>query len=47
MDQPTGFVQDSSLIGRLHKSLYGLKQAPQAWYEKMDTFFLSSGFIQY
>ena len=27
MEQPHGFIQDSSLVCRLKKSLYGLKQA--------------------
>eukprot|EP00253_Pinus_taeda_P036031 PITA_36031 len=31
MEQPHGFIQDSSLVCRLKKSLYGLKQAPRAW----------------
>eukprot|EP00253_Pinus_taeda_P030435 PITA_30435 len=45
MEQPIGFIQtDSSLLCRLKKSLYGLKQAPRAWYAKMDSFLLESGF---
>eukprot|EP00253_Pinus_taeda_P024518 PITA_24518 len=45
MEQPIGFIQtDSSLVCRLKKSLYGLKQAPRAWYAKMDSFPLESGF---
>jgi hypothetical protein len=28
MEQPKGYIHDSSLICRLKKSLYGLKQAP-------------------
>eukprot|EP00253_Pinus_taeda_P034312 PITA_34312 len=45
MEQPIGFIQtDSSLVCRLKKSLYGLKQAPQAWYAKMYSFLLESGF---
>eukprot|EP00253_Pinus_taeda_P032502 PITA_32502 len=45
MEQPIGFIQtDSSLVCWLKKSLYGLKQAPQAWYAKMDSFLLDSGF---
>ena len=44
MEEPPGFVQDSSLVSRLRRSLYGLKQAPRAWYEKMDNFLLSIGF---
>eukprot|EP00253_Pinus_taeda_P025156 PITA_25156 len=44
MEQPHGFIQDSSLVCRLKKSLYGLKQAPRAWYAKMDSFLLSQKF---
>eukprot|EP00253_Pinus_taeda_P034704 PITA_34704 len=44
MDQPHGFIQDSSLVCRLKKSLYGLKQAPRAWYAKMASFLLSQNF---
>eukprot|EP00253_Pinus_taeda_P035994 PITA_35994 len=45
MEQPIGFIQtDSSLVCRLKKSLYGLKQAHRAWYAKMDSFLLESGF---
>jgi hypothetical protein len=44
MEQPLGFVQDSSLVCRLRLSLYGLKQAPRAWYEKMDSFLIFAGF---
>eukprot|EP00253_Pinus_taeda_P023470 PITA_23470 len=45
MEQPIGFIKtNSSLVYRLKKSLYGLKQAPRAWYAKMDSFLLESGF---
>eukprot|EP00253_Pinus_taeda_P034474 PITA_34474 len=45
MEQPIWFIQiDSSLVCRLKKSLYGLRQAPWAWYAKMDSFLLESGF---
>eukprot|EP00253_Pinus_taeda_P026527 PITA_26527 len=45
MEQPISFIQtESSLVCRLKKSLYGLKQAPRAWYAKMDSFLLESGF---
>lgn len=43
MEQPQGFIQDTSLVCRLRKSLYGLKKAPRAWYAKMDSFLLSIG----
>jgi hypothetical protein len=45
MEQPPGYIHnDSSLVCRLKKSLYGLKQAPRAWYAKMDSFLISTGF---
>ena len=45
MEQPLGYVQNnSSLVCLLKKSLYGLKQAPRAWYAKMDSFLLDTGF---
>eukprot|EP00253_Pinus_taeda_P015419 PITA_15419 len=44
MEQPHGFIQDSSLVCRLKKSPYELKQAPRAWYAKMDSFLLSQNF---
>eukprot|EP00253_Pinus_taeda_P030227 PITA_30227 len=45
MEQPTGFIQtNSSLVCQLKKSLYGLKQAPRAWYAKIYSFLLETGF---
>jgi hypothetical protein len=44
MEQPPGFVTDSTLVYRLQKSLYGLKQAPRAWYAKINHLFLTLGF---
>eukprot|EP00253_Pinus_taeda_P003386 PITA_03386 len=45
MEQPIGFIQtNSSLVCWLKKPLYGLKQAPRAWYAKMDSLLLESGF---
>jgi hypothetical protein len=37
MEQPRGFMQDSSLVCRLKKSLYGLNQALREWYAKVDS----------
>ena len=46
MGQPPKYVQNnSSLVCNLKKSLYGIKQAPRAWYAKMDSFFLDTGFF--
>ena len=45
MEKPLGYVQDNySLVCLLKKSLYGLKQGPSAWYAKMDSFLLDTGF---
>eukprot|EP00253_Pinus_taeda_P027352 PITA_27352 len=45
MEQPPGFIQtESSLVCQLKKSHYGLKQASRAWYAKMDSFLLDTGF---
>eukprot|EP00253_Pinus_taeda_P007816 PITA_07816 len=44
MEQPHGFIQDSSLVCKLKKSLYSLKQAPRTWYAKMDSFLLSQNY---
>jgi hypothetical protein len=45
MEQPQGFMQDSSLVCRLKKSLYGLKQVLRASYVKMDSYLLSQKFV--
>ena len=45
MEQPPRYDQDnSSIVYLLKKSLYGLKQASRAWYAKMDSFLLDTGF---
>lgn len=46
MEQPPGYMQNSSLVCKLKKSLYGLKQAPRAWYAKMDSYLLSQNFVR-
>jgi hypothetical protein len=46
MEQPQGYMQNSSLVCKLKKSLYGLKQAPRAWYAKMDSYLLSQNFVR-
>jgi hypothetical protein len=45
MEQPQGFMHDSSLVCQLKKSLYGLKQALREWYAKMDSYLLSQNFV--
>jgi hypothetical protein len=45
MEEPQGFMQDSSLVCRLKKSLYGLKKALRVWYENMDSYLFSQNFV--
>ncbi|WVZ63352.1 hypothetical protein U9M48_012989 [Paspalum notatum var. saurae] len=44
--QPPGFESAKFLdrVYKLSKALYGLKQAPRAWYARLKTFLLKSGF---
>ena len=46
MEQPQGFMQDSSLVCRLKKSFYSLKQTLRAWYANMDSYLLSYNFVR-
>ncbi|WVZ89238.1 hypothetical protein U9M48_035664 [Paspalum notatum var. saurae] len=45
--QPPGFesAKFSDRVYKLRKSLYGLKQAPRAWYARLKSFLLKSGFV--
>lgn len=48
MEWPPGFDQsiaNSSLLCKLHKAIYGLKQAPRAWFERLNEFLTSLGFL--
>jgi hypothetical protein len=46
VDQPPGFEvkEKPTKVYRLKKALYGLKQAPRAWYNRIDTYLIKSGF---
>jgi hypothetical protein len=46
VDQPPGFeVQEKpAKVYQLKKALHGLKKAPRAWYSKIDTYLIKSGF---
>ncbi|WVZ80261.1 hypothetical protein U9M48_027753 [Paspalum notatum var. saurae] len=46
-----GFIEEEVYVGlpdrlyKLRKALYGLKQAPRAWYARLKSFLLKSGFV--
>ncbi|CAH9103290.1 unnamed protein product, partial [Cuscuta epithymum] len=48
VEQPQGFEKknEPEKVYKLKKALYGLKQAPRAWYSKIDSFFITNGFIR-
>jgi hypothetical protein len=46
MEQPNGFMQDSSLVCRMKNSLYGLKKDLRAWYANMDSYLLSHNILR-
>jgi len=43
VEQPRGFEKlgEESKVYKLNRALYGLKQAPQAWYNRLESYFLS------
>ncbi|WVZ89696.1 hypothetical protein U9M48_036065 [Paspalum notatum var. saurae] len=45
--QPAGFesARFPDRVYKLRKALYGLKQAPRAWYARLKSFLLKSGFV--
>ncbi|WVZ85038.1 hypothetical protein U9M48_032001 [Paspalum notatum var. saurae] len=45
--QPPGFesAEFPDRVYKLRKALYGLKQAPRAWYARLKSFLLKSGFV--
>ncbi|WVZ80486.1 hypothetical protein U9M48_027956 [Paspalum notatum var. saurae] len=45
--QPPGFesARFPHRVYKLRKALYGLKQAPRAWYARLKSFLLKSGFV--
>ncbi|KAM1007578.1 hypothetical protein ACFX2A_004219 [Malus domestica] len=49
VEQPQGYEQkeSESKVYRLKMALYGLKQAPQAWYSRIETYFIKESFNKY
>ncbi|WVZ52981.1 hypothetical protein U9M48_003976 [Paspalum notatum var. saurae] len=45
--QPSGFesARFPNQVYKVRKALYGLKQAPRAWYTRLKSFLLKSGFV--
>ncbi|CAL9015740.1 unnamed protein product, partial [Prunus brigantina] len=48
VDQPDGFVTTNyeDKVYKLKKALYGLKQAPRAWYEEINSYLVSCGYVR-
>ena len=49
IDQPFGYMKfgNEHIVYKLKKALYELKQALQAWYNRIETYFLQEGFHKY
>ena len=47
MEQPDGYevMGQEILVCKLRNSLYGLKQTSRAWYNKINTFLISGGYL--
>ncbi|CAL8154967.1 unnamed protein product [Prunus armeniaca] len=48
VDQSDGFVTTNyeDKVYKLKKALYGLKQAPRAWYEEINAYLVSCGYVR-
>ncbi|KAI5336252.1 hypothetical protein L3X38_015519 [Prunus dulcis] len=48
VDQPDGFVATNyeDKVYKLKKALYGLEQAPRAWYEEINAYLISCGYVR-
>lgn len=46
MEQPVGFINDSTKVCMLQKSLYGLKQASRMWNMRVNKILSKNGYIQ-
>jgi hypothetical protein len=46
VEQPTGFEEGEDMIYLLNKSLYSLKQSPRYWYQTLQDYLESMGFIR-
>ena len=48
VEQPPGFevLGQEHKVYRFNKALYGLKHAPRAWYSRINTYLIKSGFLR-
>ena len=48
VDQSPNYIKTGNWhkVYKLRKALYGLKQAPQAWYSRIEAYFLREGFLK-
>ena len=44
--EPEGYDDGTGRVCTLHKALYGLRESPRAWYECLDEFLRSLGFVR-
>lgn len=48
IEQSKGYIKkgEKRKVLKLRKALYGLKQAPRAWYSKIESYFVKTGFVK-
>ena len=44
--QPGGYEDGTERVCKLNKALYGLRESPRAWYECLDSYLISLGFVR-
>ena len=44
--QPEGYEDATERVCMLNKALYGLRESPRAWYEWLDNYLSSLGFVK-
>ena len=46
LKQPEGYEDGTERVCKLNKALYGLRESPRAWYECLDSYLNSLGFVR-